>query len=152
MTSCGPNGGPLPGRGRYPAYIACNLSCGTEAVYTAPNAYMDNRFPKITQDGRDGDEEPGYLANMMPGAVAGFKYFDCRGVRRVAIEVRGYCKGDFELRASRDGPALGRIRVPDFANEWKELAADIAIPDGVHALYLAFVGEGIASLASIKLG
>ena len=25
MTSCGLNGGPLEGRGTYPAYIACNL-------------------------------------------------------------------------------------------------------------------------------
>jgi hypothetical protein len=151
MTSCGPNGGPLSGRGEYPAYIACNLFCESESAYVAPNAYMDNRYPKITQDGKDGDEEPGYVANMMKGAVAGFKYFDCKGVRKVKIKVRGYCKGDFEVRASWDGPALGRITVPDFTNEWKEHSADIAIPDGVRALYFAFVGEGIASLASFAL-
>ena len=34
MTSCGPNGGPLAGRGEYPAYIACNLYCSEESVYT----------------------------------------------------------------------------------------------------------------------
>jgi hypothetical protein len=151
MTSCGPNGGPLAGRGEYPAYIACNLFCGEETVYVAPNAYMDNRFPKITQDGRDGDEEPGYVANMMKGAVAGFKYFDCRGVRKVRIRTRGYCKGDFELRLAWDGPALGKIHLPDSSNIWKEHEADITIPDGVHALYFAFVGEGNASLASFAL-
>jgi arabinoxylan arabinofuranohydrolase len=151
MTSSGPNGGPLAGRGEYPAYIACNLFCEKESVYVASNAYMDNRYPKITQDGRDGDEEPGYVANMMKGAVAGFKYFDCRGVRRVRIRTRGYCKGDFEIRLSWDGPALGRIRLPDSSNIWKEHSADIAIPDGVHALYFAFVGEGLASLASFAL-
>jgi arabinoxylan arabinofuranohydrolase len=151
MSSCGPNGGPLPGRGEYPAYIACNLFCGLEAAYSGANAYMDNRYPKITQDGRDGDEEIGYVANMMKGAVAGFKYFDCRGVSKVTIKVRGYCKGDFELRTSWNGPALGRIRVPDSANVWKEHRAEIDIPDGVHPLYFAFVGEGNASLASFAL-
>jgi hypothetical protein len=112
---------------------------------------MDNRYPKITQDGRDGDEEPGYIANMMNGAVAGFKYFDCAGVHKVKIKVRGYCKGDFELRSSWDSPALGRINIPDYTNDWKEHSADIAIPDGVQALYFAFVGEGLASLASFTL-
>ncbi len=151
MTSCGLNGGPLVGRGEYPTHIACNLFCKEESMYTAPGAYMDNRFPKITQDGRDGDEEAGYIGNMMNGATAGFKYFDCRGVRRVKIKVRGYCRGDFEIRTSWDGPALGRITVPDFANVWKEHAADITIPDGVHALYFVFTGEGNASLASFTL-
>jgi arabinoxylan arabinofuranohydrolase len=151
MTSCGLNGGPLAARGEYPASIACNLFCGLESLYTGPGAYMDNRFPKITQDGRDGDEEPGYVANMMKGAVAGFKYFDCRGVRKVRIKARGYCKGDFEVRTSWDGPALGKITIPDFTNVWKEHSAAIAIPDGVNALYFAFVGEGNASLASFAL-
>jgi arabinoxylan arabinofuranohydrolase len=151
MSSCGLNGGPLPGKGEYPASIACNLFCESETLYTGQNAYMDNRYPKITQDGRDGDEVPGYVANMMPGAVAGFKYFDCRGIHEVAIRVRGYCRGDFEIRTSWNGPAVGKIRVPDFANVWKELSAPIAIPDGVHALYFAFVGEGNASLASFRL-
>jgi hypothetical protein len=151
MTSCGLNGGPLVGRGEYPAYIACNLFCRDEAAYVAPNAYMDNRYPKITQDGKDGDEEAGYIANMMNGAVAGFKYFDCSGIRKVSIRTRGYCKGDFELRLAWDGPAIGRIALPDFTNEWTRHSADIALPDGVHALYFAFVGEGIASLASFAL-
>jgi arabinoxylan arabinofuranohydrolase len=151
MSSCGPNGGPLEGRGEYPAYIACNLFCKESAPYTGPNAYMDNRYPKITQDGRDGDEEPGYVANMMKGAVAGYKYFTCSGLRRVTIKVRGYCKGDFELRTAWDGPALGAITVTDFTNVWKEYSADIKIPDGVHALYFAFEGEGLASLASFAL-
>ncbi len=150
ISSCGP-GGPLAGRGEYPAYIACNLFCKEESMYTAHGAYMDNRYPKITQDGRDGDEEPGYIANMMSGAVAGFKYFDCRGVRNVMITARGYCKGDFELRSSWDGPALGRIPV-DFTNVWKEYSAKIAIPDGIQSLYFAYEGEGIASMASFELG
>ena len=151
MTSCGGNHGPLPGKGVYEAYHACNLFCKTEAVYTGEAGFwMDNRFPKITQDGGDGDERPGFIANMRDGANAGFKYFDCRGVTRVSIRVRGYCKGEFHVKTAWDGPSLGSIPVV-FSNIWKEYSADIAIPDGVHALYFEYQGEGGASLASFKL-
>ena len=151
MTSCGGNHGPLPGKGEYEAYHACNLFCRTEAVYTGEAGFwMDNRFPKITQDGGDGDERPGFIANMRDGANAGFKYFDCKGVKRVSIRVRGYCKGEFHVKTAWDGPSLGSIPVV-FSNIWKEYTAEIAIPDGVHALYFEYQGSGGASLASFKL-
>ena len=151
MTSCGPNGGPLPGKGRYPAFIACNLFCKDDAAYSAiPGEWMDCRFPKITQDGRDGDEETGYIANMRDGAHAGFKYFACKGISRVSIRVRGYCKGAFGVKTAWDGPVLGWIPV-EFSNEWKEYGAAIAIPDGVQALYFVYQGDGGASLASFCL-
>ena len=151
MTSCGGNHGPLSGKGEYEAYHACNLFCKTDAVYTGEAGFwMDNRFPKITQDGGDGDERPGFIANMRDGANAGFKYFDCKGVKRVSIRVRGYCKGEFHVKTAWDGPSLGSIPVV-FSNIWKEYSAEIAIPDGVHALYFEYRGEGGASLASFQL-
>ncbi|MDP4088371.1 MAG: family 43 glycosylhydrolase [Bacillota bacterium] len=151
MTSCGPNGGPLVGRGEYPAYLACNLFYKDESVYTdCTGAWMDHQFPKITQEGKDGDEEIGYIANMKASATAGFKYFDCKGIRTVKIKVRGYCKGDFEVKTSWNGTALGKITV-DFTNVWKEYSADIAIPDGIQALYITYTGHGSASLASFTL-
>lgn len=151
MTSCGPSGGPLVGRGEYPAYIACNLFYKDEEMYTGTyGAWMDGRFPKITQDGKDGDEEIGYIMNMRDSATAGFKYFDCKGVKQVKIKVRGYCRGEFQVKTAWDGPVLGTIPV-DFTNIWTEYTADIAIPDGVHALYFTYTGEGNASLASFTL-
>ena len=151
MTSCGCNGGPLEGRGEYPAYLACNLFCEEESVYTDWTAsWMNNQFPKITQDGRDGDEEIGYIANMKASATAGFKYFDCKGITKVKIKVRGYCQGDFEVKTSWDGSALGKIPVV-FTNVWKEYSADITIPDGIQALYFTYTGQGSAHLASFTL-
>ena len=151
ITSCGPNGGPLIGEGEYAGYLACNLFARDDALTTgAPGEWMDCRFPKITQDGRDGDENPGYVANLRDGATAGFKYFDCKGIRRVTLRVRGYCKGAFEVRTLWDGPSLGRIPV-DFSNEFKPYEADIAIPDGVNALYFTYTGHGAANLASFAL-
>ena len=151
ITSCGANGGPLLGKGEYPAYLACHLFTKEEAFTTgAPGEWMDCRFPKNTQDGRDGDEETGYIANMRDGAHAGFKYFACEGISRVSIRVRGYCKGAFGVKTAWDGPVLGWIPV-GFSNVWKEYSADIRIPDGVQALYFVYQGEGGASLASFTL-
>jgi hypothetical protein len=68
----------------------------------------------------------------------------------VKIKVRGYCKGDFEVKTAWDGAVLGTITVA-FTNIWTEYAADITIPDGIQALYFVYAGEGIASLASFTL-
>lgn len=151
ITTSGPNGGPLGGRGQYPAYLACHLFTETDESYTGTHgAWMDSRFPKITQDGKDGDEEIGYIANMRDSATAGFKYFQCEGVKRVKIQVRGYAQGSFEVKTAWDGPSLGSIPV-DFTNVWTTYAADIAVPDGVQALYFTYRGTGNASLASFTL-
>ena len=66
LTSCGLNGGPLPGEGEYPAYIACNLFMDTPDLYVA-----GDKYPKIMQDGRDGDENPGFIGNMKDTTTAG---------------------------------------------------------------------------------
>jgi arabinoxylan arabinofuranohydrolase len=151
MTSCGSIEEPLPGKGEYPAYLACNLFCKDESIYTDwTGSWMNNQFPKITQDGKDGDEEIGYIANMKDSATAGFKYFACRGVKTVKIKVRGYCSGEFQVKTAWDGEPLGRIKV-EFSNIWQEYAAEIALPDGVQALYFTYRGNGSASLASFTL-
>ena len=145
LTSCGLNGKPLEGRGEYPAYIACNLFRDIPSVYVG-----DNRFPKIMQDGRDGDEEPGYIGNIQDSATAGFKYFDCHEVKEIRIKVRGYAHGCFEVRTSWDGEILAQIQVKS-ANVWEEYAAPVQIPDGKQALYLTYRGGGNVSLLSFTL-
>ncbi len=154
MTSCGLNGGPLIGKGTYPTYIACNLFCNTDNMYSGGSGengfWLDSRFPRITQDGRDGDEEQGYIMNMVDGATCGFKYFDCKGVSSVAISVRGYASGVFQVKTAWDGPSLGEIKV-GFTNIWTEYTQPIAIPDGVQALYFTYKGMGSAALGAFTL-
>lgn len=151
LTSCGPNDGPLIGLGEYPAYLACNLFCEEESIYTDfTGAWMNNQFPKITQDGRDGDEEVGYISNMKDGATAGFKYFDFKDIKNIKIKARGYAKGEFEIKTTWDGPVLGTLPIA-FSNSWQEYASEIRIPDGVHALYITYKGIGGVSLASFTL-
>ncbi len=151
MTSGGTREEPLAGIGEYPAYIACNLFCDTEAAYTgAPGEWMDSRFPKITQDGADGEKSSGYIANMRDGAMAGFKYFNFKSVKRVTIRSRSGV-GKFLIRTSPEGEILGEIEVHG-SNEWRSYSADIAIPDGVSGLYFEYrCYWAAASLSSFTL-
>jgi hypothetical protein len=138
MTSCGGNGGPLRSKGEYPAYIACNLYL--------PGLSKANA-PKITQDGRDGDEEAGFVSNITDNTVIGFKYFDCKGIKKVTVKTRGYGRGVFELKTSPDAEPLGKIAVEN-ANIWTEFSENIDVPDGVNAVYFVYKGGGNPSLAS----
>ncbi len=151
MTSCGSIENPLMGKGEYPACLVCNLFCDEESIYTDwTNSWMNNQFPKITQDGRDGDKEVGYIANMKDSATAGFKYFDCKDIKKVTVKARGYCTGRLELKTAWDGEPLGSIEL-SFANIWTEFSSDIKIPDGVQSLYFTYRGEGSANFASFVL-
>jgi hypothetical protein len=152
MTSCGLNNGPLAGQGTYAAYLACHLFLNKDKNDHPSHheAWMDGRFPKITQDGKDGDEEPGFIANMRDSAVAGFKYFDCKNISTVSIRTRGYARGHFEVKTSWDGEALGKIPV-EYTNVWVDKSAEIKIPDGINALFFEFKGHGSAGFASFTL-
>lgn len=144
MTSCGLNGGPLSDQGFYPAYLACNMFMDKPVLYVNPQVH------KIVMDGKDGDEEIGYIANMSHNSTAGFKYFDCHGVKGIRIETRAYGHGDFEVRTEWDGEVLGRMTV-DNSNIWESYSCDINIPDGVHAIYITFAGNGSMMLRGFEL-
>ena len=146
MTSCGLNGAPLTGRGEFPAYLACNLFTDKHSLYVG-----EEGAPRVMQDGRDGDKEVGYIGNITNGATAGFKYFDCKGVKRISVTTRGYAKGKYELRTKWDGDVIAEIPV-EFSNVWENYTAEAHIPDGVNAIYLTFRGEGNSMLKSFSIG
>lgn len=145
MTSCGLNGGPLQGEGEHPAYLACNLFTSKPSLYVGGDS-----FPKIVQDGKDGDEEEGYIANIKDSATAGFKYFDCKGIKKLSITTRGYAGGTFEVRTKWDGEIIAKLKI-EYTNVWETYTTDIELPDGVYAFYLTYIGEGNASLKSFTL-
>ena len=149
ITSCA--GIPLAGEGEYPAFLACHLTARDEEAYVyGVSGWMDARFPKITQDGRDGEEGPAYICNLRDGASAGFKYFDMKGVRAISVKTRSYANGAIAVRTAWDGEVLCRLPV-GYSNVWVNTTEAISIPDGIHALYFTFEGEGAVSLASFTL-
>lgn len=145
LTSCGLNHDPLKGEGEYFGYLACNLFTKEDSVYVG-----GERFPKIMQEGRDGDEEPGYIANITDTATMGFKYFDCKAVKRIKIKTRGYANGTFQVKTTWDGPVLAQIPV-EYSNVWEEYSTAFHMEDGVHAIYFTYIGGGNASLLSFTL-
>ena len=145
MTSCGLNNGPLIEMGEYPTYIACNLFTSHDSIYVG-----GDDFPKIIQDGRDGDRDPGYISNIKDTATIGFKYFWIKDIKKIGIKVRGYADGYFEVRSKWDGPVLASIPVK-FSNVWEEYTADIEFPRGTcekWTIYFTYKGQGIADFLS----
>ena len=145
ITSCGLNGGPLEGRGEYPAYIACNIFGKKPELYIG-----DLNAARIVQDGKDGDEEIGYISNIKEGTNIGFKYFDCKGITKISITTRGYGSGTFAVKTAWNGEELGEIEIEN-SNVWKKFTADISIPDGVNAIWFTYKGTGNPSLGSFTL-
>ncbi|MBR5111322.1 MAG: family 43 glycosylhydrolase [Clostridia bacterium] len=137
ITSCGLNGGPLKGEGEYPAYIACHLYDEKKLdLYSG-----DPALPKVTQEGGDGDKRPAYIAGIHEGVTIGFKYFDCRNVRRISVTCRAYAHGRFEVRNAYEGPVLAQIPI-NSSNVWEKYTAELTFPDGKQALYLTYRGPG----------
>lgn len=154
MTSSGMNDGPLPGKGRYPAHIACNLFCSVDNAYTGGmggnGLWLDSIYPKITQDGADGDECDGYILNMTDDSTAGFKYFSIGQPNEFHVWTRGYARGTFEVRTSIDGEILATVPISSSAL-WKEHSAQISIDEGIHPIYLTYRGTGNIALHSFEI-
>lgn len=145
ITSCGLNGGPLPGKGEYPAYIACHLYTPAHDLYSGVPGQ-----PYIRQDGKDGDEELGYICHFTDGAAAGFRYFDLTGTKHITIATRAYCHGEFHVSCTPDGEALCRIPV-ESSNIWENASAECDFPEGIHSLYFTYHGTGTPSLKGFVL-
>ena len=112
---------------------------------------MDARFPYLTQDSAGGKENPQYVANLDPGAAAGFKDFDCRHTALTAVTTQGWSYfGEIEVLTEPDGEPLGSIPVKK-SNEWKTWSGEVPIPDGVHSIYLRYKGFGCVSIRDFTL-
>lgn len=147
ITSCGLNGGPLVGKGEYPAYLACHMfKQKKHSIYLL----SDGTAPKITQDGKDGDEYLGYIANITDGATAGFKYFDIQDVSKIRVTARGYAGGEFEIRTSYNGPVLATLPI-QFSNVWETYETEISLPKGKTAIYISYKGDGNCHMKSFEL-
>jgi len=134
ITSCGLNGKPLEGRGTYPAYIACHLFTPDHHMYSGVPGQ-----PHVMQLRTEPEDAPACVGDIRDGVTIGFKSFDFQDVQRLTLTVLGYMGGVFEVRTQWDGPVLGEIATQN-VNIWTEFSADIALPNGVHPLYLTYRG------------
>ena len=157
VTSCGLNGGPLRGEGRYEARIACNLWAKGHRTGRVDGAKPKKRLaahPFFTQTGKDRESDGDqYIANMRDGATAGFKYFSIEDVKRVSFELRGAASGEFQLAVTPDFETLCAA-----APIWLQKGAPAQtvtvpcrIPQGTQPLYFRFIGDGACDFIAFTL-
>ena len=152
VTSCGLNGGPLPGTGSYPAYIACNLSSAQGVCSYTKTEEVGTDHPYLTQTGADRESDGDqYVANLQNGAWAGYKYFAFTGKEsRISVTVRGNAVGTLSVVTSREGLPVAQIALEAKA-DWSEACASLNIPGGTVPLYFIWQGTGTLDLNSFTI-
>lgn len=148
ITSCGLNGGPLAGRGTYPASIACHLTSPlTMASIDYQNPVMQ-QMTRITSD-ESGDEQ--FITAIGDQSVIGYKYFDCTGLDRIALTVRGQFRGTLTVTLDEAGATLaGQTELQLDNTSWQTADCTVCVPDGKQAIHLMLSGEGAFDLLSIN--
>ena len=151
VTSCGLNGGPLEGIGRYEARIACNLWSvqGTGRYDCARPGRAFALHPYFTQSGKDREQEGDqYIANFRSGSVAGFKYFMMGGgASTMAVEVRGKAQGEMRVSDQPDfSRTLAKIPIKTTGNGKNTETFQGKFSSGIGKKALYFRYEGCGSL------
>jgi hypothetical protein len=99
--------------------------------------------PYFTQSGKDREDSPDqYIANMRNGSVAGFKYFDCKGIQTISIELGGVANGRFILSITPNFQTMNASIPVNLKGEYAEFSAPCLLPNGVWPLYFKFQGTG----------
>ena len=141
MTSCGLNGGPLAGKGKYPTYIACNLWGKKGTRFYSMIKLTRNGYPYLTQDGKDRNSGPDqYVANMHDGSVCGFKYFDFKDTKKITLELKGKAEGKIYILNEEKGQPVAEIELKPQKGTY-EVSAPLNLK-GVNPLYFRYEGKG----------
>lgn len=143
VTSCGLNGEPLAGSGRYPAVICCNLTNG----HMPHSSNQKNRemVPCVYSDGKDR-----FVHNIENGTWIGYKYFCLNGMQEIKITYRGDARGRLSVTDRLNASELAGVEINPSA-DWKTCKGLIPFPKGKSAIYFKFTGEGLMDLLSFEL-
>ena len=151
ITSCGLNGGPLAGSGRYEARIACNLGFREPSFGYVAVREKDTLHPYFTQSGSDREDSPDqYIANMSDGAWCGFKYFAFTGQSRILATTRGTARGTLAVSTGRKDAPFAQIPIAPSA-DWTETGASFPPLSETLPLFFTFHGEGTMDFQEFEL-
>ena len=152
MTSCGLNGGPLIGKERYKAAIACNLysTKGTFFYKVARKIARDHAF--LTQDEKDNESIEGqYIKNVNNKTIIGYKYFSFDGTEsKINVLIKGKAKGKIIVRDKENGNKLAEIPLNSI-NKKNEFSGNFNSPKGKSALFFTFEGSGRFSFYEFEI-
>lgn len=145
ITSCGLNGGPLAASGSYPAAIACHV--------TSPETmdridYSDPAMQRQTRITQQANVQ--FVTDIHEGTTLGYKYFDCKNVSRILLELRGDFAGRIRVSSDEAGQqALGELEVSVKAADWSLMEIPVTVSAGVHPVYLHFAGKGSLDMKTL---
>jgi len=123
----------------------------TGAVRYNVSYKIDKSHPYLTQDGEDREDNPNqYIANMLDGSIAGFKYFDMKDTSIISVKVAGSGVGELQVSTTIRGEKVAVIPISPM-KEKEMYTAPIQIDDGVNALYFTYRGEGSINFYSFLL-
>ncbi len=153
LTSCGLNGGPLIGKGSYPAAIACHLLGPNGAIKSVDvnTAELKAEHPAITQDRPDNSEVAcQFVHNLRSGAQVGYKYFDFNQPKYLELETSGSAVGFVIASLEKGGPEVARLTVTA-SQDWSRTTGQFSqAVSGKQAFYLRFDGEGSLNLKTLN--
>lgn len=153
ITSCGLNGRPLKGQGKYPAAIACYLSGKNNLKKITYGESLKESLPYIYEEqcGETEQEHIHYIANITDGVKAGYKYFECKDVKAVTVAVSGQAKGTITVYTDEaEQEKSGEASLVLENNIWKEVTIPLSVADGVHGIFFKYEGEGAFRLKEIE--
>ena len=154
VTSCGLNDGPLTGKGKYEARIACNLGAAVPMVKSDEARKKDkkNLLPTFTQSGEDREENGDqYIANLRHGSWCGFKYFAFDGTEsELTVTLRGDAAGTLKAYTDRSLPPVASILVKPI-EDWAEYSGKIELPAGTSPLYFVYEGGGSLDFTAFEI-
>ena len=135
MTSCGLNGGDLPGKGEYSATLCCNLTNGK--MPQIANRICKN-IPVITHAGTEW-----YIGNATKGTQAGCKYFSIQDNTVLHATARG--KGIINIKTNDE--SVGNLTIR--SEKWTEESMTISRCHSHAALWLT-VEDGSLDILSLN--
>ncbi|MFC3927758.1 family 43 glycosylhydrolase [Streptococcus caprae] len=151
LTSCGLNGGPLLGKGSYPASIACYL-VGPDGAKKSVEVEGDEQLyhPCFTQEEPDGDEIISqYICNLQSGAWTAYKYFSFESETTISLVIRGEATGKLLVKFSLEEEPLAVVDVTS-DRDWHKVEGTGKLPIiDKTALYLIFEGSGSLDIKEI---
>lgn len=141
MTSCGLNGGPLEGKGEYPASICCCMMPKEGNVFypffKMPLTAATKTY--ITQSGKDSDtKETQYVKNVKEGCLIGYKYFDLTDTKKVTLTFKGKGKGKIAVRYEEEGKDVDEVPFDSRGKGEFKVELPISKHDAKSALYFYF--------------
>ncbi|MCR5417210.1 MAG: family 43 glycosylhydrolase [Pseudobutyrivibrio sp.] len=162
ITSCGLNGGPLVGYGKYDARIACNLwskeGTGRYDVSGAKRKFKNHPF--FTKNVNTYEPKVGqYIANMQDGAVAGFKYFDFENKNQtdtcptmIKLDVGGEGFGQMIVSTDENfDTEVARIDIDMKQFGMSTFDGQLTKIEGTKPLYFKYQGQGAIDFISFAL-